>query len=242
MNRRGCESGRKAGTVPALNGRQRWKLLTPQEIKAFLSALDRDWLAFFAICAFTGLRREEISRSIGPEIKLERSLIDLPAEKGKNNRHKLEEIPANLAKILKSFVRETAAVGILSCCKAPEHQHGDGTKSGTEGRCGSESVVSFGCGSESEIIILSLRGFVVRSHQNRAGAELGFARETRRRNLRRIPQAKSERFRRTWIPTTSLVTASGSPGFRFKGFKSIDNRRVLCATFTTFTTRSTVGG
>src|ERR1700740_1499196 len=42
--------------------------------------------------------------------------------------------------------------------------------------------------------------------QNRS--ELLFAGETRRSNLRRIPQAKSERLRRTWIPTTSLVTSS----------------------------------
>ena len=70
-------------------------------MRAFLSALDRDWLPFFAICAFTGLRREEVSRLDWTEIKLERSLIDLPAEKGKNNRRKLEQIPANLAKILK---------------------------------------------------------------------------------------------------------------------------------------------
>jgi hypothetical protein len=51
-------------------------------MKAFLSALDRDWLPFFAICAFTGLRRED----------------------------KLEEIPANLAKILKPFVRKSGSV------------------------------------------------------------------------------------------------------------------------------------
>ena len=38
------------------------------------------------------------------------------------------------------------------------------------------------------------------------GAEVGFARETRRSNLRGIPSAKSERVRRTWIPTTSLLT------------------------------------
>jgi hypothetical protein len=200
MNRRGCESGRKAGTVPALNGRQRWKLLTPQEIKAFLSALDRDWLAFFAICAFTGLRREEISRSIGPEIKLERSLIDLPAEKGKNNRHKLEEIPANLAKILKSFIRETAAVGILSCCKAPEHQHGDGTKSGTEGRCGSESVVSFGCGSESEIIILSLEASLC--------AAIRIAREQKSVSPEKRAEGTYAEYRR------QKASASGERGFR----------------------------
>ena len=44
------------------------------------------------------------------------------------------------------------------------------------------------------------------SHQNRKGAEVGFARETRRSNLRRIPPAKKEWVRRTWIPTISLVT------------------------------------
>jgi integrase len=86
------------------------EILTPEEMKAFLSALDRDWLPFFAICAFTGLRREEVSRLDWTEIKLERSLIDLPAEKGKNNRRKLEEIPANLTKILKPFVREAGFV------------------------------------------------------------------------------------------------------------------------------------
>jgi integrase len=86
------------------------EILTPEEMKAFLSALDRDWLPFFAICAFTGLRREEVSRLDWTEIKLERSLIDLPAEKGKNNRRKLEEIPANLAKILEPFVRKSGFV------------------------------------------------------------------------------------------------------------------------------------
>jgi hypothetical protein len=43
------------------------------------------------------------------------------------------------------------------------------------------------------------------SHQNRKGAKVGFARETRRSNLRRISQAKSERVRRGWIPTISLI-------------------------------------
>jgi hypothetical protein len=37
-------------------------------------------------------------------------------------------------------------------------------------------------------------------------AEVGFAGETRRSNLRGIPSPKSERVRRMWIPTTSLVT------------------------------------
>ena len=86
------------------------ELLTAEEMRAFLSALDRDWVPFFSICAFTGLRREEVSRLNWTEIKLERSLIDLPAEKGKNNRRKLEQIPANLAKILKPFVREAGSI------------------------------------------------------------------------------------------------------------------------------------
>ena len=40
-------------------------------------------------------------------------------------------------------------------------------------------------------------------------AKVGFAGETRGSNLRRISQAKSERVRRTRIPTTSLLTAKG---------------------------------
>ena len=46
-------------------------------------------------------------------------------------------------------------------------------------------------------------------HQNCRGAEVGFARETGESILRRIPQAKNERVRRTWIPPTSLLTPKG---------------------------------
>ena len=45
----------------------------------------------------------------------------------------------------------------------------------------------------------------MRSRENRKGAEVDFARETRRRHLRRISQAKSECVRRTWIPTAPLL-------------------------------------
>ena len=45
-----------------------------------------------------------------------------------------------------------------------------------------------------------------RSHQHRKGAEVDFARETRRSNLRGIPSPKSEWVRRTWISTTPLLT------------------------------------
>ena len=55
------------------------------------------------------------------------------------------------------------------------------------------------------------RGFVWRSHQNRKGAKGDFARETCRGNLRRISKAKSHYVRRTWIPTTSLLTPPGPP-------------------------------
>ena len=51
------------------------------------------------------------------------------------------------------------------------------------------------------------QGFILRSHQNRKGAEVSFARETRLGSLRRISSSKSERRGRTWIPTTSLVTS-----------------------------------
>ena len=51
----------------------------------------------------------------------------------------------------------------------------------------------------------------MRSPQNRKGAELDFARETRGSNLRGIPSPESERLRRAGVPTTSLVTSS-TPG------------------------------
>ena len=86
------------------------EILTPDAMKAFLAALDRDWLPFFAISAFTGLRRAEVERLDWSEIKLDRLLIDLPPSKGKNGRRKLIEIPANLAAILKQFAKESGAV------------------------------------------------------------------------------------------------------------------------------------
>jgi integrase len=40
--------------------------------------MDRDFLPFFALSAFSGLRREEIIRLDWSEVKLDRNLIDLP--------------------------------------------------------------------------------------------------------------------------------------------------------------------
>jgi integrase len=90
--------------------KEKIEILTPEEMSRFLFALDRDWLAFFAISAFTGLRSDEVSRLDWNEIKFERSIIDLPPSKSKNGRRKLEEISANLLAILSPFVRAEGPV------------------------------------------------------------------------------------------------------------------------------------
>jgi integrase len=90
--------------------KEKIEILTPEEMSGFLSALDRDWLPFFAISAFTGLRSDEVGQLDWKEIKLGRSLIDLPPEKSKNGRRKLEEISTNLLTILSPFVRAEGPV------------------------------------------------------------------------------------------------------------------------------------
>jgi integrase len=90
--------------------KEKIEILTSDEMSRFLSALDWDWLPFFAISAFTGLRSDEVGRLDWNEIKLERSLIDLPPTKSKNGRRKLEEISANLLAILSPFVRAEGPV------------------------------------------------------------------------------------------------------------------------------------
>ena len=86
------------------------EILTPAEVEKFLIALDPDWLPFFAIWTFSGLRRQEVARLDWTEVKLDRALIDLPPAKSKNNRRKLEEIPANLAAILAPYARPAGRV------------------------------------------------------------------------------------------------------------------------------------
>ena len=66
---------------------------------------------------------------------------------------------------------------------------------------------------------------------NRKAAEVGFARETRRSNLRGISQAKSERVRRKWIPTTTLIAARNAPAFRSNHSKNV--KSLLAKTFPT---------
>jgi integrase len=89
---------------PAKNGRK-IGILTPEEFTKFLTVLDPDWLPFFAISGFTGLRRSEIEKLDWSEIKLDRSLIDLPFHKSKNGNRKLIEVPENLATILSPFIK-----------------------------------------------------------------------------------------------------------------------------------------
>ena len=86
------------------------QILSPQQLEAFLNALDRDFLPFFALSAFSGLRREEIIRLDWSEVKLDRNLIDLPFTKSKNRRRKLIEVPENLRQWLSPFAREFGSV------------------------------------------------------------------------------------------------------------------------------------
>src|SRR5215469_8232067 len=67
------------------------------------------------------------------------------------------------------------------------------------------------------------------SHQNRKGAEVGFASKTRRGNLHGIPSPKSECVRRTWIPTASLMNAcSGLSLGLVGGSPALSNKRSRC--------------
>jgi integrase len=81
------------------------EILSPEQLTAFLYAMDRDFLPFFALSAFSGLRREEIIRLDWGEVKLDRNLIDLPFAKSKNRRRKLIEISENLKEWLSPFAR-----------------------------------------------------------------------------------------------------------------------------------------
>jgi len=81
------------------------EILSPEQLTAFLYAMDRDFLPFFALSAFSGLRREEIIRLDWSEVKLDRNLIDLPFAKSKYRRWKLIEISENLKEWLSPFAR-----------------------------------------------------------------------------------------------------------------------------------------
>ena len=86
------------------------QILSPEQLTNFLNAVDRDFLPFFALSAFSGLRREEIIRLDWNEVKLDRSLIDLSFAKSKNRRRKLIEVTGNLKQWLSPFARESGSV------------------------------------------------------------------------------------------------------------------------------------
>jgi integrase/recombinase XerD len=85
-------------------------ILTPDRLDAFLRAVDPDFLPYFALSAFSGLRRGEILRLDWSEAKLERGLIDLPFAKSKNRRRKLIEVPENLRAWLAPHARPEGPV------------------------------------------------------------------------------------------------------------------------------------
>jgi integrase len=82
------------------------RILSPREN----DCADPDFIPFFTINAFTGLRREEVIRLDWREVKLDRNRIDLPFEKSKNRRRKLIEVPDNLIAWLRPHAQASGSV------------------------------------------------------------------------------------------------------------------------------------
>lgn len=94
---------------PTKNGR-RISILTPEQLKKFLSALRPELVPFFAICAFTGLRRAEVELLDWSDVKLDRKLIILPPEKSKNRKRKVIEVTDNLFTFLSPIAQTEGPV------------------------------------------------------------------------------------------------------------------------------------
>jgi integrase/recombinase XerD len=86
------------------------EILTPDELTTFLSKVEKDFVPYFVLNAFTGLRGDEIKKLDWSEVKLDRSLIDLPYTKSKNRKRKLIEVPDNLKDWLEPYVKESGSV------------------------------------------------------------------------------------------------------------------------------------
>jgi integrase len=86
------------------------EILTPEQLRALLDAVDIEYAPYVALNAFSGLRKEEIKRLEWDEVKLDRDLIDLPAEKSKNHRRKLIEILPTLKVWLAPFAKLSGPV------------------------------------------------------------------------------------------------------------------------------------
>jgi integrase len=99
------------------NGRsQNVSIFSPEQLQAFLNTVRVDYVPYFAIQAFTGLRNAEVTGQANQppldwsEIKLDRRIIDLPPSKSKNRRRKLIEVSDNLYAWLKPHEKESGPV------------------------------------------------------------------------------------------------------------------------------------
>jgi len=91
------------------------RVFTVEQVSAFLNALRPEFVPLFALNAFSGFRREEITRMDWSHINLARRLIVLPAEHSKNGkttgkRKMNEDIFENLVAWLKPYIQESGAV------------------------------------------------------------------------------------------------------------------------------------
>jgi integrase len=79
------------------------QILSVEQLQALLLSVEREFVPYVALNAFSGLRSEEIQRLDWSEVKLERNLVDLPFSKSKNHRRKLIEVSENLKAWLSPF-------------------------------------------------------------------------------------------------------------------------------------------
>jgi integrase len=91
------------------------QVFSVEQMQAFLDALRPEFIPLFALNAFSGFRREEITRMDWSHIKLERRLIDLPAKHSKNGktsgkRKMNEDIFENLVEWLTPYRQESGPV------------------------------------------------------------------------------------------------------------------------------------
>ena len=101
---------RVSGFHDPLAKSRRVSISTPEQLTAFLNAVPRDFVPFFALNAFSGLRRKEIIRLDWDEVKLKRNLILLPAHKSKNGKVKRIEVGENLKAWLTPFAQKEGRV------------------------------------------------------------------------------------------------------------------------------------
>jgi integrase len=101
-------------------------ILTPDQLDAFLRAVDPDFLPYFCLSAFSGLRRGEILRLDWSEVKLDRRLVDLPYAKSKNRRRKLIEVPENLRQWLAPHARPGGAAHAPQAAPTRPRTSGEG--------------------------------------------------------------------------------------------------------------------